>query len=260
MQSFTGKLRLKKSLGQHFLTDESVIKQILGALQQNPVNQLLEIGPGGGALTKHLVKLPKVDLRAVELDTEKAKWLVKTYPQLEGRINIADVLETDEPFAGPFTVIGNFPYNISTEILFKLLSWKGNVERVIGMFQKEVAERIASPEGSKVYGVVSVLLQAHYKIEYLFTVEPGAFSPPPKVRSAVIRLEPLAEPVLVKSEKLFRTLVKAAFNQRRKMLRNTLKSLFSDEFLKDKNFDRRAEQLSVAEFAALTFQMQGELK
>ena len=257
MQPFTGALRLKKSLGQHFLTDDAVVQQILTALKQNPVNRLLEIGPGGGALTRHLVALPGVDFRAVELDTAKAKLLIKTYPVLEGRIDIADFLETSEPFEAPFTVIGNFPYNISTEILFKLLDWKGSVERVIGMFQKEVAERIASPEGSKAYGVVSVLLQAHYKIEYLFTVEPGAFSPPPKVRSAVIRLEPLAEPVLVKSEKHFKMLVKSAFNQRRKMLRNTLKGLFSEEFLKDKKFDRRAEQISVAEFAALTFSMAG---
>ena len=257
MQPFTGPLRLKKSMGQHFLTDESVVQQILDALQANPVHRLLEIGPGGGALTRRLIKLPEVDFRAVELDTEKAKLLQKTYPVLEGRINIADFLETTEPFDAPFTVIGNFPYNISTEILFKLLSWKGNVERVIGMFQKEVAERIASPEGSKAFGVVSVMLQAHYKIEYLFTVEPKAFNPPPKVRSAVIRLEPLAEPVQVKSEKLFRSLVRSAFSQRRKMLRNTLKGLFSEEFLKDKKFDRRAEQISVAEFAALTYMMQG---
>ncbi len=257
MQSFSGDLRLKKSLGQHFLTDESVVRQILDALQENPVHQLLEIGPGGGALTKHLIKLPEVDFRAVELDTEKAKRLIKTYPQLQDRIDIADFLETTEPFEGLFTVIGNFPYNISTEILFKLLSWKANVKRVIGMFQKEVAERLASPEGSKAYGVVSVLLQAHYRIEYLFTVEPAAFNPPPKVRSAVIRLEPLAEPARVKSEKLFRSLVKSAFNQRRKMLRNTLKGLFPEDFLKDKKFDRRAEQLSVAEFAALTFEMEG---
>ena len=159
------------------------------------------------------------------------------------------------PFDGCFTVIGNFPYNISTQILFKILDWRENVEHVIGMFQKEVAQRIAAHEGNKTYGVISVLIQAFYRVEYLFDVDAHAFTPAPKVKSGVIRLTPLPDPLPAKTEKMFFLLVKTAFNQRRKMLRNAVKGLFSEEVLGEAIFGRRAEQLSVREFADLTWKM-----
>ncbi|RYG48154.1 MAG: 16S rRNA (adenine(1518)-N(6)/adenine(1519)-N(6))-dimethyltransferase, partial [Chitinophagaceae bacterium] len=164
-------------------------------------------------------------------------------------------LDTAEPFSESFTVIGNFPYNISSQILFKVLEWKHHVECVIGMFQKEVAERIASGPGSKVYGVISVLMQGFYDVEYLFEVDENSFTPPPKVKSAVIRLTPVKQPLIIKSERAFFVLVKTAFNQRRKTLRNAVKALFTAEMLQDEIFNKRAEQLSVADFAALTFKM-----
>lgn len=247
---------LKKSLGQHFLKDEGISKKIVQALQEHPFQQLLEVGPGGGALTKYLIALPGVDLKCVELDDEKVTWLLQHYPALEGRIIHRSILDIDEPFEGRFTVVGNFPYNISSQILFKMLEWKEHLESMTGMFQKEVAQRVAAREGSKVYGVTSVLVQAFFKVEYLFEVDENAFNPPPKVKSAVIRLLPLAEPVAMKSEKALFTLVKTAFNQRRKTLRNAVKGLFKAEVLQDPLFDKRAEQLSVADFAALTFRMQ----
>lgn len=246
---------LKKSLGQHFLKDESVCKQILSALQENACTQLVEVGPGGGALTKYLLPLPGIDFRAVELDDEKVVYLEKTYPLIKGKIIHQSILDINAPFEGAFTVVGNFPYNISSQILFKVLEWKEQVPVMIGMFQKEVAQRIVSKPGSKVYGILSVLVQAFYEVEYLFDVPPESFNPPPKVMSGVIRLKRKTETLPMKSEKALFTLVKAAFNQRRKMLRNSLKSLFEDEFLKDPLFDKRAEQLSIEQFAALTFHM-----
>ncbi len=248
-------LTLKKSLGQHFLKDDTVCRRIIGELKKHPFPSLLEIGPGAGALTKYLLELKEVDLKVVEIDHEKATFLKSSYPSLSAGIIEADFLKMDIPFAGSFTVIGNFPYNISTQILFRILDWRAQVERVIGMFQKEVAQRVAAGPGSKTYGVISVLIQAYYKVEYLFEVSESAFNPPPKVKSAVIRLEPLTDPVIVKSEKLFFILVKTAFNQRRKMLRNALRGLFSEEALREELFMKRAEQLSVADFAALTFRM-----
>jgi 16S rRNA (adenine1518-N6/adenine1519-N6)-dimethyltransferase len=248
-------LHLKKSLGQHFLKDESIIQKIVEALQQDSFTQLLEVGPGGGALTKHLIKIPNIDFKAVELDDDKIAYLKNTYPVLKDKIIAESFLDIDQPFGDSFTVIGNFPYNISTQILFKVLDWKENVPVVIGMFQKEVAERAASKEGSKVYGVLSVLIQAFYQVEYLFDVSPQCFTPPPKVQSGVIRLRRKKEILPVKSDRAFNVLVKTAFNQRRKTLRNAVKSLFPPEVLQDGLFLRRAETLSVEEFAALTFKM-----
>ncbi len=246
---------LKKSLGQHFLKDENVITKIIEALQQHPYANLLEVGPGGGALTKHLITLPNINFKAVELDAEKVEYLKKTYPTLKGKIIHQSFLDIEKPFKEPFTVIGNFPYNISTQILFKILDWKDDVPVVIGMFQKEVAQRAASKEGSKVYGVLSVLIQAYYDVEYLFDVNSDCFTPPPKVQSGVIRLTLKKEMLKAKSERAFIILVKTAFNQRRKTLRNAVKSLFTTEVLQDELFNKRAEALSVEDFAALTFRM-----
>jgi len=246
----------KKSLGQHFLKDGVVIEKILAALQEHPFERLLEVGPGAGALTSHLLELPGIDLKAVELDDEKVIYLLKQYPALAGKLIHTDFLEMGKPFDGPFTVIGNFPYNISTQILFRILEWKDDVPCMIGMFQKEVAQRAASKEGSKVYGVLSVLVQAYYHVEYLFDVGNECFTPPPKVQSGVIRMTRRKEMHAVKSDRAFWVLVKTAFNQRRKTLRNAVKSLFPPDVLQDELFARRAETLSVEEFAALTYRMQ----
>jgi 16S rRNA (adenine1518-N6/adenine1519-N6)-dimethyltransferase len=246
---------LKKSLGQHFLKDQTVIDKIIAALKQDEFTRLLEVGPGGGALTKHLIQIPAIEFKAVELDLEKVTYLSNTYPTIKDKIIHNSFLDIEKPFDEPFTVIGNFPYNISTQILFKILEWKDEVPVVIGMFQKEVAQRAASKEGSKVYGVLSVLMQAYYDIEYLFDVSNQSFNPPPKVESGVIRLKRRKEELKVKSDRYFWVLVKTAFNQRRKTLRNALKSQFTPEVLQDEIFSKRAEALSVEEFAELTFKM-----
>jgi len=246
---------LKKSLGQHFLKDENICRKIVSSVQQHAFTRLLEVGPGGGALTKYLLELKGIDFKAVELDDEKVAYLVKTYPQLKEKIIHQSFLDMEKPFAGKFTIVGNFPYNISTQILFKTLDWKDDVECTVGMFQKEVAQRVAAKEGSKVYGVISVLIQAFFKVEYLFDVHEKCFQPPPKVKSGVIRLLPNPEPPAMKSEKAFFLLVKTAFNQRRKTLRNAVKSLFDATILEDELFNKRAEQLTIQQFADLTFKM-----
>ena len=246
---------LKKSLGQHFLKDENISRKIISLLQERPFKQLVEIGPGAGALTKYLLKLPDIDFKAIELDAEKVAYLIQTYPQLKTKVFHQNFLEIDLPFEGSFTVIGNFPYNISSQILFKILEWKNYVECMIGMFQKEVALRIAAKEGSKTYGVLSVLVQAFFSVEYLFEIHETAFNPPPKVKSGLIRLVPVKEKLVFKSESDFFFLVKTAFNQRRKTLRNAVRSLFSAEVLADDLFNKRAEQLTVKQFAELTFRM-----
>jgi 16S rRNA (adenine1518-N6/adenine1519-N6)-dimethyltransferase len=246
---------LKKSLGQHFLKDEKVVQRIIAELQKNDFKNLLEVGPGGGALTKHLIQIPGIHFKAVELDEEKVNFLLNQFPSLKGDLIHKSFLSIDRPFDEPFIVIGNFPYNISTQILFKVLEWKDYVPVVIGMFQQEVAERAASKEGSKIYGVLSVLLQYYYEVEYLFSVGHESFTPPPKVQSGVIRLIKNKNQFPVKSERAFWVLVKTAFNQRRKTLRNGVKNLFPKEILSDELFDRRAETLSVKEFASLTFKM-----
>jgi len=246
---------LKKSLGQHFLKDENICKQIVAALEQDTIYQLLEVGPGGGALTKYLLQLKGIDFKAVELDAEKVAYLETTYPAIRGKIIHQSVLDMEAPFENAFTVVGNFPYNISSQILFKVLDWKDQVPVMIGMFQKEVAERVASKPGNKTYGIISVLIQAFYEVEYLFDVPPTSFIPPPKVMSGMIRLRRKKEELEVKSKKIFVQLVKASFNQRRKTLRNATKSLFDDDVMKDEIFNKRAEQLSIHDFAALTFRM-----
>lgn len=229
---------LKKSLGQHFLRDENVCRKIVQALQQYPFQRLLEVGPGGGALTKHLLEITAIDFKAVELDEEKVQYLLQTFPAIEGKIIHQSFLDTPVPFQESFTLVGNFPYNISTQILFRVLEWKSQVEAVVGMFQKEVAQRVAAREGNKVYGVMSVLVQAFFTVEYLFDVKESSFNPPPKVMSGVIRLLPRKEVPAMKGEKEFFLLVKTAFNQRRKTLRNAVRGLFEPAVLQDKLFDK----------------------
>ena len=246
---------LKKSLGQHFLKDENICRRIVDELTRCKFSNLLEVGPGGGALTKYLVRLPDIQFKAVEVDDEKVAFLKATYPELENKIIHQSFLDIDKPFDSPFTVVVNFPYNISTQILFKILEWDNAVECVVGMFQKEVAQRVAAGEGNKVYGVTSVLVQAFYEVQYLFDVSENCFIPPPKVKSGVIRLLPRKEALSMNTKESFFILVKAAFGQRRKTLRNACKGLFEPEILQEPIFNKRAEQLKGADFAQLTFQM-----
>jgi 16S rRNA (adenine1518-N6/adenine1519-N6)-dimethyltransferase len=246
---------LKKSLGQHFLKDENISQRIVEAILDEQPQQLLEIGPGGGAITKYLINQKHLDFKAYDVDEEKILYLQHSFPEYANCFILQDILKAPLPFAGSFMVAGNFPYNISSQILFKILDWKDHVPSVIGMFQKEVADRVAAKEGSRTYGIISVLIQAFYDVELLFNVEADAFNPPPKVRSAVIRLKRKEENTEMTSEKDFSLLVKTAFQQRRKMLRNTLKSLLPADMLQDVFFDQRAEQISVIEFASLTFKM-----
>lgn len=246
---------LKKSLGQHFLKDENICRKIIASLQEYPFSQLIEVGPGGGALTKYLLQIENIDFKAVELDEEKVEYLEKTYPGIKGKIIHQSFLDIEKPFSGRFTVVGNFPYNISTQILFKLLDWREDVDCMVGMFQKEVAQRVAAKEGNKIYGVLSVLIQAFFEVEYLFDVNEQCFQPPPKVKSGVIRMLPKKEVPAMKSEKEFFLLVKTAFNQRRKTLRNAVRGLFDATVLEDELFNKRAEQLTVQQFAELTFRM-----
>jgi 16S rRNA (adenine1518-N6/adenine1519-N6)-dimethyltransferase len=226
-------------------------KKIVTSLDVKEDMQLLEIGPGGGAITKYLIELKGVDYKAIEIDNEKVVYLQKTYPYLQGRIIEQDILKASAPFTEKFSVIGNFPYNISSPILFKVLEWEPQVEEVIGMFQKEVAQRVASGPGSKLYGILSVLMQAFFEVEYLFDVHENCFTPPPKVKSGVIRLKNLSNPHGITDQRKFTILVKTAFNQRRKTLRNALKSILQAEALNDPIMGKRAEQLSVGDFVAL---------
>ena len=253
-------VRAKKSLGQHFLCDLKVAQKIVDALNaESECRNVLEIGPGMGVLTQYLLQREDIDLKAVELDGESVDYLLTHFPGIQGKLLQADYLRLpmDRVFSGPYRVIGNFPYNISSQIFFKILDDKDRIPEVVGMVQKEVAERIAEKPGSKTYGILSVLLQAWYDIEYLFTVEPGAFAPPPKVRSAVIRLTRNGRTSLGCDEKLFKQVVKTAFNQRRKTLRNALKPILNQCQLSDspaltQMLDLRAERLSVEDFVFLT--------
>jgi 16S rRNA (adenine1518-N6/adenine1519-N6)-dimethyltransferase len=246
---------LKKSLGQHFLKDENICRNIVSSLPVKPGQQVVEVGPGGGAITKYLLEVPGIHFKAVELDTEKVQYLEKTYPAIQGKLINESILDTKPPFEGKFSIIGNFPYNISSQIMFRILEWKKQVPEVVGMFQKEVAERIAAGHGNKEYGILSVLIQAYYKVEYLFDVDENCFNPPPKVKSGVVRFTRLEQPYDIASERKFFNLVKTAFGQRRKQLRNPLKSLFDKEYLQDEIFTKRAEALTVADFAALSHKM-----
>ncbi len=285
-------VRAKKALGQHFLTDLSIAQRIAealivpcpggsageagagaeggseaGAAEGGEAMPTLEVGPGMGVLTQYLLERPEVDLRMVEIDTESVDYLLVHFPQVNGRLIEADFLKLklENFFPGQFCVIGNFPYNISSQIFFKILDYKEQVPQVVCMIQKEVAERIAEKPGTKTYGILSVLLQAWYDIEYLFTVGEGAFNPPPKVKSAVIRLVRNQRTDLGCSAALFKTVVKTGFNQRRKTLRNSLKPLIREkadrlgwneeqlaEFVADPVFDLRPERLSVEAFIDLT--------
>lgn len=246
---------LKKSLGQHFLKDENICRDIVSSLPVKQDDQVLEVGPGAGAITKYLLELPGINFRAVELDTEKVQYLEKTYPKIKGKLINQDILQTPAPFEGQFSIIGNFPYNISSQIMFRILEWRQQVPQVVGMFQKEVALRIAAGHGNKEYGILSVLIQAFYKVEYLFEVHENCFNPPPKVKSGVVKFTRLEQPLDIASERKFFVLVKTAFGQRRKQLRNPLKTLFDKEYLQDELFTKRAEALTVAEFAALSHKM-----
>ncbi|MFT3902764.1 MAG: 16S rRNA (adenine(1518)-N(6)/adenine(1519)-N(6))-dimethyltransferase RsmA [Niabella sp.] len=246
---------LKKSLGQHFLRDENICKKIVAAIMQDEPKQLLEVGPGGGAITRFLFQQPSIAFKAIELDDEKVDYLEKTYPELKGRIIQQNFLDAEPPFEGAFAVAGNFPYNISTQIVFKILDWRTQVPVATGMFQKEVAQRIAAPPGNKTYGVMSVLTQAYYDVKYLFDVHEQCFDPPPKVKSGVIKLYRKNTTPSMRSDADFFKLVKMAFNQRRKTLRNAVKPLFEETVLQEAVFGNRAEQLSVADFAQLTFKM-----
>ena len=246
---------LKKSLGQHFLIDKTVCEKIRAVLMEQPINQLVEVGPGAGALTEFIYKIPTNSYKAIELDTEKVNYLLHAYPDLAGKLINEDFLETAIPFEGSFVLVGNFPYNISTQIVFKVLDWKEQVPMMVGMFQKEVAERIAAKSHSKAYGILSVLVQAFYEVTYLFDVPPSAFNPPPKVDSGVIMFKRKAIFPAMASEKSFYHIVKMAFGQRRKMLRNPLKPYFTSAQLEDPIFTKRAENLTFEDYAALTFKM-----
>lgn len=248
-------VRAKKHLGQHFLTDESIAKNIADTLNFEGYDSTLEIGPGMGVLTKYLLEKPTTTY-VIEIDRDSVEYLNTHFPMLEGKIISKDVLKynLNEVFEGkPFAIIGNFPYNISSQIVFKCLELRHQVPEFSGMFQKEVAERICEKKGTKAYGILSVLVQAFYDAEYLFTVSPDVFNPPPKVNSGVLRLRRKENFALPCSEKLFFSVVKTGFQQRRKTLRNSLKSFqLSDNLKEDTIFDLRPEQLTVDQFIELT--------
>ena len=242
----------KKYLGQHFLTDSSVSKQIAESIQLNDNLNLLEIGPGTGALTEFLNNT-NINLIAYEIDQESVDFLKENYPNLNLRNE--DILKIDWNLIfnnQPFAVTGNFPYNISSQILFKIYDFRNDVTQMVGMFQKEVAERVCSSTGTKKYGILSVLLQAYYDVEYLFTVDEHVFNPPPKVKSGVIKMDRNNIKKLNCDESLFFKVVKAIFNQRRKMVRNSLKSLMMGEQIDHELMQKRPEQLSVKDFIIIT--------
>lgn len=244
-------VRAKKNLGQHFLKDKNIAQNIVESLRANNVSKVLEIGPGMGVLTQFLLQNKSYETSVVEIDRESVDYLNQHFPELNERIISADFLRLNlhKYYQEPFAIIGNFPYNISSQIFFKVLEYKDLVPEVVGMLQKEVAERLAAGPGSKTYGILSVFLQAYYDIEYLFTVNEDVFSPPPKVKSGVIRLTRNNTEHLNCDEKLFTGIVKMAFNQRRKTMRNSLKSMIlSDNLKTNPIFDKRPEQLGVAEF------------
>ena len=248
-------VKAKKYLGQHFLKDENIAKKIADTLTENGYDTVLEIGPGMGVLTKYLLK-KKCSIHVIEIDKESVEYLKVHYLNLTDRIISEDFLRINiaDYFQGkPFAIIGNFPYNISSQIIFKTLENRQRIPELCGMFQKEVAKRISEKSGSKIYGIISVLTQAFYDVEYLFTVPPNVFNPPPKVDSGVIRLIRKENYTLAVDEKLFFKVVKTAFNQRRKTIRNSLKTFnLSDKLREDAIFAQRPEQLSVDEFINLT--------
>ncbi len=249
------KVKAKKHLGQHFLTDLEIAQNIVNVLQSCEYDKVVEVGPGMGVLTQFLIENNSFETFPIDVDKESIGYLAQKYPQLKGNIIYGDFLKMDlNDIANNdnFAVIGNFPYNISSQILFKVLDYKDQIPEVVGMFQKEVAERVAAKPGSKIYGITSVLLQAFYDIEYLFTVNETVFDPPPKVKSAVIRLTRNQNSRLNCDEKRFKQLVKISFNQRRKMLRKSLKSYLDDNTKNNEMLTKRPEQLSVEDFVDLT--------
>ncbi len=289
MKDYTnnGLVRPKKALGQHFLVDLNIARNIVNALGTDH-DVVIEVGAGMGVLTQYLIENQLDKLQVVEIDTESVEFLKKKFPELEGHLILGDFLkqdltsfraecsdrhydrlqgaekspaiEGDSSTALGMTgndvaVIGNFPYNISSQIFFQILKYRNNVSECVGMIQKEVAERIAAGPGSKTYGILSVLLQAWYDIEYLFTVHENVFNPPPKVKSAVIRLKRNSVKELGCDEEMFVTVVKQAFNQRRKTLRNSLRSMIPVEIIENEIFNKRPEQLSVQEFVELVNQL-----
>lgn len=257
-------MKAKKSFGQHFLNRDAIAERIANSLLSAATYpRVLEVGPGKGMLTKFLLQQPTL-LKAVEADRDMVEYLEKNFPELAGRIISGDFLKTrlDEVFeAQPFCLIGNFPYNISSQILFHALRYKAYIPEIVGMFQKEMAERVIAGPGSKTYGVISVLVQAYYEGKYLFTVDKSCFSPPPKVQSGVIRLVRKENQIWECDERQFRRVVKQAFSQRRKMLRNSIRPLLNDfPELDDPFFDQRPEQLSLDTYKALTLRLQPWLK
>jgi 16S rRNA (adenine1518-N6/adenine1519-N6)-dimethyltransferase len=255
-------VRAKKYYGQHFLKDEQIAQKIVDSLTEKGYNDVLEIGPGMGVLTKYLLQ-KKIITHVIEIDRESVEYLQVHYLNLSERIISQDFLKmnfSDYFNEKQFAIIGNFPYNISTQIVFKTLENRSHIPELTGMFQKEVAKRIAEKEGSKVYGILSVLTQAFYDVEYLFTVPPTVFNPPPKIDSGVIRLTRKKNYILTVDEKLFYRVVKTAFNQRRKTLRNSLKTMnLSDNLREDVIFAKRPEQLSVQEFISLTSKIEKDV-
>ncbi len=247
-------VRAKKRLGQHFLKNEDIARQIAEAVR-TPDAHVLEIGPGMGVLTKYLLQQPFADFSVIELDEESVAYLQKNFPQLGDHLIAGDFLRYDlgARYSDKFVIVGNFPYNISSQILFRLLDYKEQAVELVGMFQKEVAERVTATAGKKQYGIVSVLLQAFYDTEYLFTVSENEFLPPPKVKSAVIRVTRNFDKKLHCDEETFKLVVKTAFNYRRKTLRNALSSLnFPAEIVaNDPIFTKRAEQLSIQDYEYL---------
>jgi 16S rRNA (adenine1518-N6/adenine1519-N6)-dimethyltransferase len=252
-------MKAKKSFGQHFLVNESIAKNIANSLQMSKdIKNILEIGPGKGVLTKYLAE-QDINLKVVEADQDMVQYLTSHKILNESQIIFLDFLKLNlhKVFDGePFLMIGNYPYNISSQILFKMVNSKEMVPEMVGMFQKEVADRVVAPPGSKTYGVISVLVQAYYEGKTIIDVAPGSFNPPPKVQSSVIRLVRKENYTLPCDDRLFRNVVKTAFNQRRKMLRNTLKPLFKEESLMDDPyFTQRPEQLSVQDFVDITLKL-----
>jgi len=249
----------KKSLGQHYLKDENIARKIVSALEANGVDHVIEVGPGSGILTKILFQTDRYTTWAVEIDQKSIKALQETFPDKLEQILNRNFLKLDpgELTKEPVAVIGNFPYNISSQILFKVLENRHQVTEVVCMVQKEVAERISAPHGSKTYGILSVLLQAYYSIDYLFTVGPQVFYPVPKVQSAVIRLVRNNVRHLDCDENLFTRLVKASFNQRRKMIRNSIKPFLPENHPDHDLLSKRPEQLDVSQFVILTSWLQG---
>lgn len=254
-------VRAKKHLGQHFLKDLSIAEDIVTSLvQTDKYDTVLEIGPGMGVLTQFLIQQKNYTTFPIDVDRESIAFLVEKFPELKGNIIYGDFLKinlNEIVNNKPFAVIGNFPYNISTQILFKVYEYRYQVPEVVGMFQKEVAERVAAKPGNKTYGITSVLLQAYYDVEYLFTVDEHVFDPPPKVKSAVIRLTRNSIEKLDCDEAFFKVVVKTAFNQRRKTMRNSVKAFLNEETKQHPILDKRPEQLSVDEFVMLTNLLKG---